>query len=74
MQKALVADNQALGIYRELKLRKFEGAALNGVGRVYSNLGQNQKALEYLNQALPIRREVGDRRGEAETLDNIGGG
>ena len=73
MQKALVADNQALGIYRELKLRKFEGAALNGVGRVYSNLGQNQKALEYLNQALPIRREVGDRRGEAETLDNIGG-
>lgn len=30
-----------------------EAYILTGIGKVYSDLGENQKALEYYNQALP---------------------
>ncbi|MEH2110582.1 CHAT domain-containing protein, partial [Nostoc sp.] len=42
------------------------------IGKVYSDLGENQKALDFYNQALPLRRAVGDPAGVANTLNNIG--
>jgi CHAT domain-containing protein/tetratricopeptide (TPR) repeat protein len=49
-----------------------EALTQNGIGFVYSALGEKQEALDYFNQALPIWRAVGDRFGEATTLNNIG--
>jgi CHAT domain-containing protein len=71
-KRALEYDNQALPIWRELKDRIEEGAALNEIGLCLDNLGDWQKGLDYYNQALPIRREVKDMFGEAVTLDSIG--
>jgi CHAT domain-containing protein/Tfp pilus assembly protein PilF len=71
-KRALEYDNQALPIWRELKDRTEEAAALNEIGLCLDNLGDWQKGLDYYNQALPIRREVKDIFGEAVTLDSIG--
>ena len=49
-----------------------QALALNNIGSVYDDLGEQPKALEYYNQALPLLRAVGDRSGEAATLNNIG--
>ena len=61
-----------LPVWRELGSRRGEALTLNNIGRVYSDLAQEEKALDFLNQALPIWRETGGRNGEASTLDNIG--
>jgi len=45
---------------------------LNGLGLLWSDLGEQRKALDYYEQALPLRRAGGDRGGEAATLSNIG--
>ncbi|UCH98606.1 MAG: tetratricopeptide repeat protein [Candidatus Aminicenantes bacterium] len=45
--------------------------SLSNIGRVYSNLGQNQKALAYYEKALPIFQAVRDRAKEAGTLNNL---
>ena len=42
------------------------------MGRIYTDLGQEDKALDLLNQALPFWRAIPSRAGEAETLNNIG--
>ncbi|GAX41323.1 TPR repeat-containing protein [Tolypothrix sp. NIES-4075] len=52
--------------------RSGEANTLNNIGKVYSDLGQNQQALSFYNSSLPLRRAVGDRSGEANTLNNIG--
>ena len=48
-----------------------EGLCLDGIGSLYSILGEKQKALDYYGQALPIRRVDGDRSGQATTLYKI---
>src|SRR4028118_1104674 len=72
-RQAIETWQQILAIARQLKVRKFEGLALNGIGLNYNSISQPQEALKYYNQALLIRREVGDRAGVAATLNNIGG-
>ena len=49
-----------------------QATTLNTMGRVYTDLGQEDKALDLLNQALPFWRALPSRAGEAETLNNIG--
>ena len=71
-QQAIETWQQILAIARQLKDRKLEGLALNGIGFNYDSISQPQEALKYYNQALPILREVGARAGDAVTLSNIG--
>jgi CHAT domain-containing protein/tetratricopeptide (TPR) repeat protein len=71
-QAALQSWQQALIIYREIKDRQSEGAALGGLGLAYGSLGDNTKAIEYQQQWLAITREIKDRLGEGEALGNLG--
>ncbi|MEG3943150.1 tetratricopeptide repeat protein, partial [Microcoleus sp. w2-18aC4] len=56
-QAALQSWQQALIIYRELKDRQSEGAALGSLGIAYLSLGDYAKAIEYTQQWLAIARE-----------------
>jgi tetratricopeptide (TPR) repeat protein len=49
-----------------------EGATLNNLGQLATNLGRIEQADYILNQALSFRRAVGDRAGEGVTLHNLG--
>jgi CHAT domain-containing protein/Tfp pilus assembly protein PilF len=73
LQQAIVKWKEAVKLFRVVRERGGEAVTLVGIGRVYSNLGEQQQALIYYNQALPLLRAVGDRGGEATTLTNIGG-
>lgn len=72
-REALLAYEQAVKIYRELKDYKGEGNSLNGLGNAYNSIGKYQKAMEYHQQSLAISMQIGDRNGEMISLDNIGG-
>src|SRR6476469_7179980 len=72
LRKAIAKWEEALKLYREAGDTSGQASSLFAVGRVYSDLGENQKALEYYSQSLPLIRAVGDRAGEAAILTNIG--
>src|SRR6476661_2503744 len=71
-QAALQSWQQALIIYRELKDRQSEGAALGSLGNAYLSLGDYAKAIEYEQQWLAIAREIKDRQSEGKALGNLG--
>ncbi len=70
---ALNSFQQALQIYRALKNRQRESAALGNLGLAYQSLGNHTKAIEYAQQYLAIAREIKDHRGEAMALFILGG-
>ncbi|MGB3535446.1 MAG: tetratricopeptide repeat protein, partial [Microcoleaceae cyanobacterium] len=72
LQAAIPYLEKAATLYEQIGIDVEQAAALFLLGRVYSDLGENQKALEYHNQALPLYKAVGNRSGEAATLSNIG--
>ncbi|MGB8029845.1 MAG: tetratricopeptide repeat protein [Terracidiphilus sp.] len=84
-QKALEVLNVALPFWQSSANRKraeslHQGPlfniglalALSNLGKVYNDLGEQQKALDCLNQALPIWQNSGNGRGQAITLEFIG--
>jgi CHAT domain-containing protein/tetratricopeptide (TPR) repeat protein len=71
LRKAIVHLEKGLGLARSAGSKDKQALSLLSLGRVYSNLGENQKALEYYNETLLIYRMLGDRSGEAITLNNI---
>jgi CHAT domain-containing protein len=71
-EAALQSLQQALTIYREIKDRSGEEAALGNLGTAYRSLGDYTTAIEYLQQSLEIAREIKDRRGEGGVLGNLG--
>ncbi|WNZ44081.1 tetratricopeptide repeat protein [Leptolyngbya boryana CZ1] len=72
LRKAIVAFERALQLSRTAKALDKQALSAVFLGRIYSNLGEQQKALKYYNQSLPLYRAVEDRDGEATTLNNIG--
>jgi len=71
-QQAIETWQQVLALAGQVKDKKLEALALNGIGFNYHRISTPQEALKYYDQALPIRLEVKDRAGEAITLNNIG--
>lgn len=71
-QSALRHLQLALQLFRDENDRKFEGAALYQLGRVYYFGGDPNQSLSYYNQSLEIRHALNDRVGEAYTLDGLG--
>ncbi len=69
---ALQSWQQSLKLYREIKDRRGEGAALGNLGLAYRSLGNYAKAIEFHEQHLTIAREIKDRRGEGNSLGNLG--
>ncbi len=69
---ALQSWEQALALYRQLKHRQGEGAALGNLGLTHKALGQYAKAIEYQQQSLAIARQTGDRSAEGAALGNLG--
>ncbi|WP_341528676.1 CHAT domain-containing protein [Nostoc sp. UHCC 0302] len=72
LTQAIAKFTEALSLYRQIGDQKSEAFTLAHIGKIYSDLGQQQKALSYLNQALLLRRQIGDKTGETITLNNIG--
>jgi tetratricopeptide (TPR) repeat protein len=72
-RSAIIKLEEALKLYRQVGDKRKEPLSLLGIGKVYDDLGENQKALEYYSQSLSLFRAVGDRSGEAVSLYNIGG-
>ncbi|MBL1199430.1 MAG: CHAT domain-containing protein [Nostoc sp. GBBB01] len=70
--KAIAKFEQALPLYQKIGDRSSEAFTVAHLGKIYSDLGQQQKALFYLNQALLLRRQIEDKMGETITLNNIG--
>ena len=62
----------SLPLWRSAGDRYEEALTQDGIGSIYSALGERQKALDYFNQALPLMHAVENRDGEGMTLTNIG--
>ncbi|OYQ66125.1 hypothetical protein B9G53_05270 [Pseudanabaena sp. SR411] len=71
-EAAFQSWQQALTIYREIKDRQGEAAALGNLGNTYDSLGNYGKAIEYQLQSLEIEREIKNRLGEGQSLGNLG--
>ncbi|MEA5486509.1 MULTISPECIES: CHAT domain-containing protein [Pseudanabaena] len=71
-EAAIQSFQNALTIYREIKDRLGEGAALGNLGNAFHSLGKYDKAIEFHLQRLAIAREIKDRRGEGYALGNLG--
>jgi CHAT domain-containing protein/Tfp pilus assembly protein PilF len=63
---------QALAIYREIKDRSRESAALNNLGLAYLTLGKYDKAIEFQLQRAEVTKALGDRSGQANAYGNLG--
>ena len=63
---------KSLTVSRELDDRLKTAQVLQGIGNIYSRLGDHPKALESYQESLKIRKSVGDRQGAAGLLNNIG--
>ncbi|MDY6936835.1 MAG: CHAT domain-containing protein [Cyanobacteriota bacterium] len=72
LRQAIEKWEVALPLWQELGDRAGEALTLQGIGKVYDDLGENQRALEYFEQTLPLFQAVADRAGEARTFTNIG--
>ena len=49
-----------------------EAGTLDGLGRVYSDVGQAFEALKYFDRSLPLFQQSGERAGEALVLTDAG--
>jgi len=72
-RSAIVKYEEALKLYREAGDTLGQAVSLLALGKIYSDLGENQKALEYYSQSVSLFRALGVRRWEAIILSNIAG-
>ena len=66
----ILAGNPSLIITRSLKISR--ATALNNIGFVYSEKGNNIRALENYHQCLRVYEELNDLDGIGTSLNNIG--
>ena len=72
LRKALGYFEEVLEFARSSNDQNSQALLLGYLGRLNSQLGENQTAIGYYNQALPISRAVGDRSFESMILTNLG--
>jgi tetratricopeptide (TPR) repeat protein/transcriptional regulator with XRE-family HTH domain len=66
------AQQQALGIYRDIGARLGQANALHDLGVIQRQTGDYPVAAQAQEQALGIYRDLGDRPGQAGTLRDLG--
>ena len=72
LQQAIKKAEEALSLYGSLNDKESYSFVLFAIGRVYSDLGENQTALDYYEKVQPLFHQLGERGAEANTLNNIG--
>ena len=71
--KAIELFEQGLAFYQDIGVINRESIfALNRIGTIYSDLGENLKALEYYQRAVPLAQQLEEKALEGGTLNNIG--
>jgi CHAT domain-containing protein/Tfp pilus assembly protein PilF len=70
-EEALDAFGQGLTLADSVGDVHARGIALNGLGNVYSSIGENDRARESYEQSLAITRQTGVKQAEAATLLNL---
>jgi CHAT domain-containing protein/predicted negative regulator of RcsB-dependent stress response len=69
---AIAKWEEAMGLWKRLGEKYWQGYVAGLIGRVHESLGDEQKALEFYNQALTLGRMVDDKSREATILNYIG--
>jgi CHAT domain-containing protein/Tfp pilus assembly protein PilF len=72
-RKAMGKLKEARAIFGSVGERADEVKALDALGSISIDVGENREALEYYNQALLVSRNLRDREGEASALNGIAG-
>lgn len=70
-EKAFDFLKQALPIIREIFDKRFEGWALEAMGRTYLSQNSIPEAIKHLNQALMIHKEINNRNGERQATEGL---
>lgn len=70
--EALELFDEALDMVRRLGIRHYEVDNLDGIGQVYSALGQHEQATASYRRALELAQEIEDKEGEIDALVNLG--
>jgi len=70
-RKAMDYYTQALAITHQFNLPRVQAKALNSIGTVAEEMGNNQKALDNFNQALPIFQRMNMPDDAGMTMSNI---
>jgi CHAT domain-containing protein/tetratricopeptide (TPR) repeat protein len=71
-QAAIQSYKQALAIYRAIRDRLGESAALGYLGLTYEDLGDYAQSIHYAQQALAISREIKNHLNEGTALAHLG--
>ncbi|MCT0254612.1 CHAT domain-containing protein [Synechocystis sp. CS-94] len=71
--QAIELFKQGLAFYGQINIINRETIfALNRLGTIYSNFGENSQALAYYEQAVPLAQQLQDNALEGATFNNIG--
>lgn len=70
--KAFEYSNRALNLAQATGDKTGEARAINNIGIVYVNLGDNQAAVEQFFKVLKIYEAIGDRKSSASPMNNLG--
>ncbi|WP_249213843.1 tetratricopeptide repeat protein [Synechocystis sp. PCC 7338] len=71
--QAIELFTQGVEFYRQIGIVNREIVfALNRLGTIYSDFGENTKALAYYQEAIPLAQQLADSALEGATLNNIG--
>ncbi len=71
-REAIAKYEEAVLIFRTLRMREREATAYNNIGNTYLNLSEFENALAALEKSLAISVEINDRKLEIITLLNLG--
>jgi CHAT domain-containing protein/Tfp pilus assembly protein PilF len=71
-REAIAKWEAAIVLAERLGDRLGQGLLVQGIGKVYHEIGEIDTALTYYQKALEIRQEIGDLSGTAQSLNNIG--
>lgn len=64
--------NQNLTVKEKYSFKKSLALALNSLGIIFYNKGENTQALDFYSRSLKLREAIGDKKGIAATLNNLG--
>ena len=63
---------QCLSIAKDVGDKRTQGHACDGLGKLFTNLGDLRTAMEYHQQFLSFAKDVGDKRQEADAYQRLG--